>query len=136
MNDLLFVERAQSLLRDRGIETWVFGGWGEELRGLIRPREHADLDLLYPSETWEEVDGLTGLDWVPGKRRPWKRAFVLDGVLVELVLVERDAQGAWFTGLGRRRHVWPADTFAANGRLPVASAAALTGYRGSYRRAA
>jgi len=26
MNDLLFVERAQSLLRDRGIETWVFGG--------------------------------------------------------------------------------------------------------------
>ena len=80
MNDLLFVERAQSLLRDRGIETWIFGGWGEELRNLIRPREHADLDLLYPSETWEEVDGLTGLDWVPGKRRPWKRAFVLRAV--------------------------------------------------------
>ena len=33
-----------------GIDTWVFGGWGEELRGLIRPREHVDLDLLYPAE--------------------------------------------------------------------------------------
>ena len=44
MNDLVFVERAQTLLRAKGIETWVFGGWGEELRGLIRPRDHADLE--------------------------------------------------------------------------------------------
>ena len=31
--------------------------------------------------------------------------------------------------LQRRRHDWPADVFAANGRLPVASRAALAGYR-------
>ena len=68
MNDLAFVEETQTLLRSLGIETWVFGGWGEELRGLIRPREHADLDLLYPGETWDDVDAL-GLDWLPGKRQ-------------------------------------------------------------------
>jgi Aminoglycoside-2''-adenylyltransferase len=132
MNDLLFVERAQSLLRDRGIETWIFGGWGEELRGLIRPREHADLDLLYPSETWEEVDGLTGLDWVPGKRRPWKRAFVLDGAMIELFLVRRDRQG-WYTALQRRVHRWPENVVASSGHLRVASTAALASYRHSYR---
>ena len=32
----------------QGVETWVFGGWGEELRGLKPPAQHADLDLLYP----------------------------------------------------------------------------------------
>jgi hypothetical protein len=37
MNDLSFVERAVSLLASKGVDTWVFGGWGEELRGLIKP---------------------------------------------------------------------------------------------------
>ena len=132
MNDLTFVEEAQTLLRGLGIETWIFGGWGEELRGLIRPREHADLDLLYPSETWEEVDGLTGLDWVPGKRRPWKRAFVLDGTMIELFLVRRDRQG-WYTALQRRVHRWPENVVASSGHLRVASTAALASYRHSYR---
>ena len=44
--------RAATCLLVRGVDTWVFGGWGEELRGLIAPREHADLDLLYPAESW------------------------------------------------------------------------------------
>ena len=56
MNDAAFVERAVGLLASRGIETWIFGGWGEELRGLIKPREHVDLDLLYPAEDWSTVD--------------------------------------------------------------------------------
>jgi hypothetical protein len=135
VNDLPFVLRAVDLLWLQGVRTWICGGWAEELRGLAPVREHPDLDLLYPARDWSRVDHLD-LEWVTGKRFPWKRAFVLDGIVVELVLVERDEHGTWFTGASGRRHVWPADTFAANGRLPVASAAALTGYRGSYRRAA
>ena len=46
------------------------------------------------------------LDWVDSKRFPWKRAFMLEGTLVELFLVERDDHG-WFTQLARRRHDWP-----------------------------
>jgi hypothetical protein len=131
MNDLAFVERAVALLRAKGVNTWVFGGWGEELRGLIKPRAHVDLDLLFPAPDWRDVDALD-LDWNEAKRFPWKRAFVLDGVMVELFLVERDEDG-WYTQLKRRRHDWPGDVFADRGRLPVASTTALASYRHSYR---
>ena len=131
MNDLSFVERAVELLSSKGIDTWVFGGWGEELRGLITPREHADLDVLYAAPDWDQVDALY-LDWNEAKRFPWKRAFALEGIMVELFLVRRDEHG-WFTELARRRHDWPENLLGTNGRLPVASTAALASYRHSYR---
>jgi hypothetical protein len=134
VNDLSFVLRAVDLLSSSGIKAWVFGGWGEELRGLCPPREHADLDLLYPARDWSRVDALQ-LDWVDAKRFPWKRAFMLEGTLVELFLVERDERG-WFTKLARRRHDWPDNLFSTNGRVGVASMAALVGYRSTARRAA
>ena len=130
-NDLAFVERVQGLLLSRGIETWVFGGWGEELRGLISPRPHADVDLLYPAESWDCVDVLS-LNWVPAKRLPWKRAFVLEGTVIELFLVRRDEHG-WYTRLARRMHRWPDNVLGTNGSLRVASTAALASYRHSYR---
>ena len=52
--------------------------------------------------------------------------------MVELFLVQRDAHG-WFTQLQRRRHDWPENLLATNGRLPVASTAALASFRHSYR---
>ena len=58
MNDLAFVERVVELLDAKGVETWIFGGWGEELRGLIKPRAHVDVDLLHPAESWDAVDEL------------------------------------------------------------------------------
>ncbi|MFL5954115.1 MAG: hypothetical protein ACJ76I_08420 [Gaiellaceae bacterium] len=131
MNDLAFVERAVSLLASKGVDAWVFGGWGEELRGLIKPREHADVDLLHPAEDWSVVDGLD-FDWLEGKRFPWKRAFRLEGIQVELFLVQHDSEG-WYTQLQRRRHQWPADVFSGTGRVPLASMTALAGYRHSYR---
>lgn len=131
VNDVAFVERAVTLLTSKGIDTWVFGGWGEELRGLIHPRPHADVDLLYPADSWDEVDALY-LDWIEGKRFPWKRAFLLEETMVELFLVERDARG-WHTQLQRRRHDWPANVFTHSGRVPVASTAALATFRHSYR---
>ncbi len=131
MNDVAFVERAVSLLTSQGITTWVFGGWGEELRGLILPRDHVDLDLLYAAEDWAAVDTLD-LDWIEGKRFPWKRAFILEDVAVELFLVQRDERG-WYTQLQRRRHDWPANLLESNGRVPIASTAALASFRHSYR---
>jgi hypothetical protein len=127
VNDLDFVLRAVDLLWSHKVRTWIFGGWGEELRGLAPQREHADLDLLYPARDWSRVDDLD-LEWIGAKHLPWKRAFRLDGITVELFRADRDEQG-WFTELQRRRHDWPADVFAANGRLPVASRDALAGYR-------
>jgi hypothetical protein len=131
VNDLAFVARAIELLASQGIDAWVSGGWGEELRGLIRPREHADVDVLHPAEDWDEVDALR-LDWIDAKRFPWKRAFELEGIMVEIFLVQRDERG-WYTQLARRRHDWPADLFAEAATLPVASTTALASLRHSYR---
>ena len=134
MNDLEYVLDVVDLLWSHGVRAWIFGGWGEELRGLSPPREHVDVDLLYPARDWARVDALE-LDWIEGKRFPWKRAFTLRGTTVELFLVERDDRG-WYTRLKRRRHEWPDNVFSTNGRLPVASTAALAGYRAAQLRAA
>ena len=134
MNDLDFVLRAADLLWSHRVRTWIFGGWGEELRGLTPQREHADLDLLYPARDWSRVDALD-LDWARTKRVAWQRAFVLEGIRVELYRADRDERG-WFTEFADGRHDWPDDVFAANGRLPVASRDALADYYGDRRREA
>jgi hypothetical protein len=130
VNDLTFVLRVVDLLASHGLRTWVCGGWGEELRGLRAPRAHGDVDLLYPAPDFARLDALD-LDWIAAKRFAHKRAFVLDGTMIEVVLVARDERG-WYTGAFR----WPPNVFASGGRLPVASAAALAAYRATYRRAA
>jgi hypothetical protein len=130
VNDLTFVLRVVDLLASHGLRTWVFGGWAEELRGLTVPRTHRDVDLLYPAPGFARLDAVD-FDWIAAKRFPHKRAFLLDGVMVELLLVARDEDG-WHTGA----HRWPANVFASAGRLPVASADALSAYRASPRRAA
>jgi Aminoglycoside-2''-adenylyltransferase len=130
-NDLSFVLRVVDLLESARLRTWLFGGWAEELAGLAPPREHADIDLLFPGRDFARVDRFLAhadVEERVGKRFPHKRAFELDGVLVELFLVERDERG-WFTALPSGRHDWPPDVFTAAGRLPVVSPSALTGYR-------
>jgi hypothetical protein len=104
VNDLDFVVRTVDLLWSHGAKTWVFGSWGEELRGLVPPQQHTELELLYPARDWQRIDELE-LDWVAA-------------------------------GHERRLHEWPDDVFSANGRIPVASAAALAGYPAARRRAA
>jgi hypothetical protein len=134
MNDLEYVLDVVDLLWEDGVRAWLFGSWGEELRGLCPPGGHVDVELLYPARDWSRVDALD-LDWVDERQIPWRRAFRHEGIVVLLSLVERDTRG-WFTQLKGRRHRWPDDVFATNGRLPVASAAALVGYRRAVARAA
>jgi len=134
MTDLAAVLRVVDTLEAARLRVWLFGGWAEELRGLRSPCEHADVDLLYPARDWARVDALE-LDWIEAKQFPWKRAFMHRDVMVELFLVERDERG-WHTNLKRRRHDWPDNVFSTNGRLPVASTAALAGYRAAHIRAA
>lgn len=134
MNDLPFVERTLALLADEGIAAWVFGGWAEELLGLTEPRVHGDLDLLVAAEDWRTVDRLLErLDEIPAKRFEHKRAFMLDGVMVELFLVRRDGEGL-FTSFWGVRRPWRDDTLDDDSSLPVASAAAVAGYRAEHPR--
>ncbi len=131
-HDLSFVLRVADLLEGARLRTWLCGGWAEELRGLRAPREHSGIDLLYPGRDLDRVDRFiaraAAVDERVEKKLPGKRAFELEGVLVQLLLVQRDDHG-WFTDLPGGRHRWPPDVFSTAGRLPVASEAALTGYR-------
>jgi hypothetical protein len=130
MNDIGVVLRVVDTLEAARLRVWLFGGWAEELRGLRVPCEHEDVDLLYPGRDFTRVDKFIGDD--VADERAHKRSFELDGVPVELLLVQKDEEG-WYTELPRRRHRWPPDVFASAGRLPVASAGALEGYRHSRR---
>jgi hypothetical protein len=134
VNDLALVERAIGLLATGGVPAWVFGGWAEELLGLAPPRVHGDIDVLVAGDDWGAVDALfPELDEITAKRFAHKRAFGLDGVMVELFLVRRDEESLFTTFWGERRD-WPPDTLDDDGPLPVASAAAVAGYRAAHPR--
>ena len=135
VNDLDFVVRTVDLLWSHGVKTWVFGTWGEELR---RPRPAAastrSSSCSIPPRTGSGSTSWSSTGSPPTGDR-WQRAFELEGTKVELLLVERGDAG-WTTSRPRRRHEWPDDVFAANGRIPLASPAALTGYPRRARTAA
>jgi hypothetical protein len=130
VNDPRVVGRALRVLEREGVRAWVAGGWAEQLRGLCAPRPHADIDLLLPAPRFDLLDAID-LDWIDAKRYPWKRAFSLDEVMVEVLLVECDDRGR-FSAVRGRRHRWPADVLGSVGRTRVASAAALRSYRRAY----
>jgi len=130
--DLALLHRGLDLLAAGGADCWLFGGWAEELRGHCPARSHRDIDLLCVAPNFAGVERLLEsqrVDGIEGKRFAHKRAFLLDGVMVELFLVQRDRGGLFTTFWGRYRHEWPADVLSSAAGLPVASAVALKGYR-------
>jgi hypothetical protein len=134
VNDLGFVMKVTSLLDDALVNVWLFGGWAEELQGLVPARAHRDVDLLHPAEDFTRVDALLraepALVEIVAKRFAHKRAFLLDGVMVELFLVRSDPDG-YYTDLPEGvKHRWPTDVFDERQLgLRVASVNALVGYR-------
>ena len=134
---MTLVDRALGLLVAEAAACWVFGGWAEQLRGLCPPRRHKDLDLLYAAQSFAAVERMLAvrrLEEIKRKRFRHKRAFLVEGVMVELFLVERDASGLFTNFWGRCRHDWPADVLSSVRERPVASAAALVGYRSAHRK--
>jgi hypothetical protein len=130
--DLSSLIEALSWLENKSISVWVFGGWAEQLRGLCRPRDHGDIDLLYPCETWTAVDMLIAdqrVEEIVAKRFAHKRAIVWRETMVEVFLVRFDDRGPHTLFLHRLRHDWPTDVLGHVGEIRVASAAALRGYR-------
>jgi hypothetical protein len=139
-NDLPFVRDVTGRLEAAGIVTWVFGGWAEELLGLRPARAHRDVDLLYPAADFTQVDTFLAsgrrVTEIAGKRFPHKRAFLDDGIMVELLLVQSPCPGEYVTIFwGDTPHQWPHDVFSTTASgLRLASAASLRSYRASHPR--
>lgn len=136
---LAFVLSVLSRLERAGIRAWLFGGWAEELRGLCPAGAHGDIDLLYPADSFSAVDDFLARDpavaEIVPKHFSHKRAFELEKIRVELLLVQRE-NGSDFTRFFSGLHIfqWPENTFTwleggAQPHLPVASETALRRYR-------
>lgn len=110
-NNITFLTTAYTLLYNAGIPVVVFGGWAEELQGVIQPRPHKDVDLLYKAEDFTAVDTFLAMheevkEILP-KRFPHKRAFMFRGVMVELLLLQKEG-GSFITNFWNEyKFEWP-----------------------------
>lgn len=122
-------------LDEHGIRTWLFGGWAEELHGLAAPRDHHDIDLLYPAVSFVLVDQFMRrgkVQEIVAKHLPHKRAFASDGVMTEIIIVQPGLNTAFWN---QKRYSWPPDVFDHHhSGIRLASPAALAGYRAAYKR--
>jgi hypothetical protein len=86
------VKQTIELFQLANIEIIVFGGWAEEINGLIEVRTHKDLDLLYLANDFKRIDSFiashNNIIEIVGKRFSHKRAFLLNGAMVEIFLVK------------------------------------------------
>jgi len=137
-NDLAFVRQTMGLLETAGIRTWLFGGWAEELLDLSPPRQHHDVDLLYPAADFAVADAFLpacqDMSEITAKHLAHKRAFVRNSIMTELILVRPAPGRGYVTDFGSRlRFRWPDNLLAtrADG-LRVASAEALRSYRAQH----
>jgi hypothetical protein len=136
-NTRLFLSDCMSTLADAGIRTWLFGGWAEELRGLCSPRPHKDIDLLYPAYDFSQIEGFIkerDFEEIAQKRFVHKRAFIWNGVLLEIILVQRRQDRIVTDFFDLYRFEWPADTLADVEPFPIASKTALRVYRQKHAR--
>ena len=70
---------------------------------------------------------------IPEKRLPHKRAFILNGVMVELFLVQRDEKGYYTDFWGHARHRWPGQKIVTVVKSwPLATPEVLESYRTAY----
>ncbi|MGH7665871.1 MAG: hypothetical protein ACRENY_00135 [Candidatus Dormibacteria bacterium] len=129
-NDLRLLRLLVSHLERAGFSVLVFGGWAEDLLGLTPRSGHRDVDLILldPEETaLDDFLGLVGE--IPEKHASHKRAFEVEGTLVELFIASNEggAYVTWFCD--QLRWQWPIGVAAKAAGLPVASPEALASYR-------
>jgi hypothetical protein len=143
LNDLDLLALVVDRLEAAGAGVLVFGGWAEELLRLTPPRPHADIDLLLPAASFAAVDrflaaAVNAPKEIRAKRFAHKRAFRLNGVTIEITLVEHDGGPVtrfwgdiafrWLVPLGRAE---PASGMVRP--LPVVTRENLVHYRRFHR---
>lgn len=137
-NNLEFLTSIIDFLEKNKVETWIFGGWAKELLGIISPRSHKDIDLIYLGKNLNNVDQLLvkyeDLQEIQPKHKMYKRAFVKNRVMIEIFLVKKDNHGYFSPELlGKEKYYWPNNIFENlieidNTEYKVASIEALNQY--------
>jgi len=132
-NDIGFLRVVVDELVEAGFDVGVFGGWAKELLGLIERRSHRDLDLMVVGPDIDTLDAFVrDRHEVVAKRLSHKRAFILNGILVELFIADRGPNGWTTTFWDRTEHRWPPGGWVECCGLPVASEDVLDSYERVY----
>lgn len=111
-NDLSFLCSVVEMLKIAGIETLVFGGWAEEMNQMIAPRPHKDIDLLYVAPDFSKLDDFISkhpeISEILAKHFPHKRALLYKGVMIELLLVQKNKRAHMVTRFWDEYElIWP-----------------------------
>ena len=109
-NTLYLVRRAIGLLESAGISVLLGGGWAEELHGIVSPRPHKDIDLFVLSDGLSSVDHYIAdadIIEIPQKHLSHKRAYLIDGVMIETILVKEDENGFYSEFWDAHHFRWP-----------------------------
>lgn len=137
VNNLDLVRRTVDQMKLHGIKVWLAGGWAEELRGMRPPGPHEDIDVFVLAQDFSEVERALGAtpEWheIMRKRFSHKRAWYVDEIMVECILVTPDLSTSLFDG--RVVVEWPPDIFAEEPLqigIPLVSVAALALCRERY----
>jgi Aminoglycoside-2''-adenylyltransferase len=106
-----------ALLRDHGIEYWVFGGWAVDFHAGSVTRAHHDLDLAVWLEDSARIAALLeaeGWQHAPEAGEDGYTAYERGSVRLELAFLARDADGAVWTPLRDGRAAWPDQAFGGD----------------------
>jgi hypothetical protein len=110
MNTIELVRKVMSDLDSYGISTQLGGGWAEELQGLMEKRAHKDIDLFYIGTTLDLVDSymsMSGYTEITAKHLPHKRAYLVDGTMVEIILIQTDKTGCYISFYNNKKYYFP-----------------------------
>lgn len=136
-NSKSLVKAVMTDLTSAGLNVLLSGGWAEELQGLVPPRPHKDIDLVCLDSGFSGVDQFIqnrGYPEIQAKHFSHKRAFMVDDVMVEIILIQSGPAGYYSTYWDRITMRWPADLQAKTSPDGVSclSPAALRFYHESY----
>lgn len=137
-NNLNLVSVVLTILDSHKVYTWLFGGWAEELQGIIPPRIHKDIDLLYPALNFNLIDKLfldKGIEIkeIKAKHFSHKRAFLYQDIMIEVILLQKYNSQYFTNFFGKKIFYWPKDCLEElnfqNQKIRIASVETLHCYR-------
>jgi hypothetical protein len=111
-NTLTLVRKVIGQLSDCNCRIILGGGWAKQLLGLIPACPHKDVDLYYLGTDLSPIDSFitdNGYEEIQPKHMVHKRAFLVGGVMIEVVLIQKDSQGYYspFSPWGGAQIRWP-----------------------------
>lgn len=138
MHNINLVLDSVQKLESNNIKPWLFWWRAEELLEVIKPRDHHDIDLLYPAENFDILEtfiyqnnNISEIEW---KKFSHKRAILLDNVMIEFFLLQKVWKCYSTNFFGKYTYIWPENTLSEillpNGiHLNIASKEAIAAYR-------